>query len=164
MKWYVLQVTTGEELSVSDRLRDLGISVMVPQEHRTIRCGGSWHSKDFVLFRGYVFVELTYTAEIYHVIKHMPAVIRFLGIPPEPLLKQEVEWITLLYQSGLPQMPTKMIELPNGKLQPVEGILCSFGGEVLRVSRHRRQAEVQVTFAGHPHKLILSIEILNGTV
>ena len=85
MNWYVLQVMTGEELTVADKLRDHGIAVMVPQERRTIRCGGSWHSKDFVLFRGYIFVELEYTAVIYHIIRHLPSVIRFLGQPPESL-------------------------------------------------------------------------------
>lgn len=164
LKWYVLQVMTGEELTVADKLRQHRIGVMVPQEQRAIRSAGSWHCKDFVLFRGYVFVKLEYTAEIYHIIKHIPAVIRFLGQPPEPLSSRELEWVQLLDQSGNPLKPTKMIELPNGKLQPVDGILCSFDSEVLRVSRHQRQAEVQVTIAGQPKKLKLSIEILNGGV
>lgn len=164
MNWYVLQVMTGEELTVADKLRDHGIAVMVPQERRTIRCGGSWHSKDFVLFRGYIFVELEYTAEIYHIIRHLPSVIRFLGQPPEPLWPPEVAWLRLLDHAGDPLCPTKMIALPNGKLQPVEGILCDFESEVLRINRHRRQAEVQITFAGHPHRLKLSINILNRDV
>ena len=155
---------TGEELTVAGKLRDHGISAMVPQERRTIRCGGSWHSKDFVLFRGYIFVQLDYTAEIYHIIRHVPSVIRFLGQPPEPLWPQEVAWLQLLHQAGNPLCPTKMIALPNGKLQPVEGIICNFDTDVLRINRHRRQAEAQVTFAGHPHRLKLSIEILNGSV
>lgn len=164
MNWYVLQVMTGDELNVADKLRQHRIGVMVPQEQRAIRSAGSWHYKDFVLFRGYVFVKLEYTAEIYHIIRHLPSVIRFLGQPPEPLWPQEVAWLKLLDQAGDPLCPTKMITLPNGKLQPVEGILCDFESEVLRINRHRRQVEMQVTFAGHPHKLKLSIEILNSGV
>lgn len=164
MNWYVLQVMTGDELNVADKLRQHRIGVMVPQEQRAIRSAGSWHYKDFVLFRGYVFVKLEYTAEIYHIIRRLPSVIRFLGSPPEPLWPPEVAWLRLLDQAGDPLCPTKMIALPNGKLQPVEGILCDFESEVLRINRHRRQAEVQITFAGHPHKLKLSIEILNGSV
>lgn len=162
--WYVLQVMTGEELTVACKLRDQGVTVMTPQERRRIRCGGSWHSKDFVLFRGYVFVKLEYTAEIYHIIRRLPSVIRFLGSPPEPLWPPEVAWLRLLDHAGDPLCPTKMIALPNGKLQPVEGILCDFESEVLRINRHRRQAEVQITFAGHPHRLKLSINILNRDV
>lgn len=164
MNWYVLQVMTGDELNVADKLRQHRIGVMVPQEQRAIRSAGSWHYKDFVLFRGYVFVKLEYTAEIYHIIRHLPSVIRFLGQPPEPLWPQEVAWLKLLDQAGDPLCPTKMITLPNGKLQPVEGILCDFESEVLRINRHRRQAEVQITFAGRPHRLKLSIEILNSGV
>ena len=69
MNWYVLQVMTGDELNVADKLRQHRIGVMVPQEQRAIRSAGSWHYKDFVLFRGYVFVKLEYTAEIYHIIR-----------------------------------------------------------------------------------------------
>ena len=37
VRWYVLQVTTGQETGVRDALQTLGIRAAVPREERAIR-------------------------------------------------------------------------------------------------------------------------------
>ena len=39
VRWYVLQVTTGQETGVRDALQTLGIRAAVPREERAIRSG-----------------------------------------------------------------------------------------------------------------------------
>ena len=42
VRWYVLQVSTGQETGVRDALQGLGIRAAVPREERAIRNGGGW--------------------------------------------------------------------------------------------------------------------------
>lgn len=56
VRWYVLQVSTGQETGVRDALQGLGIRAAVPREERAIRNGGGWTTKVYTLLPGYVFL------------------------------------------------------------------------------------------------------------
>lgn len=77
--WYVLQVRTGCEESVRDKLNETGFHALVPAENKLIRSKGNWNKKKSILFSGYVFIELIYNAENYYRIVSMDNVIKFLG-------------------------------------------------------------------------------------
>ena len=66
VRWYVLQVSTGQETGVRDALQGLGIRAAVPREERAIRNGGGWTTKVYTLLPGYVFLALEYSAENYY--------------------------------------------------------------------------------------------------
>ena len=42
IRWYVLQVSTGQETAVREALEGLGVRAAVPREERLIRSGGGW--------------------------------------------------------------------------------------------------------------------------
>ena len=69
VRWYVLQVSTGQETGVRDALQGLGIRAAVPREERAIRNGGGWTTKVYTLLPGYVFLALEYSAENYYRVK-----------------------------------------------------------------------------------------------
>ena len=103
VRWYVLQVTTGQETGVRDALQTLGIRAAVPREERAIRSGGGWTTKVYTLLPGYVFLALEYSAENYYRVKAIPHVLRFLGsngLSPSYLTHLEVEWLRLLDNGG----------------------------------------------------------------
>ena len=72
VRWYVLQVSTGQETGVRDALQGLGIRAAVPREERAIRNGGGWTTKVYTLLPGYVFLALEYSAENYYRVRRSP--------------------------------------------------------------------------------------------
>ena len=66
--WYVIQVKTGEESGIARKLKNQAIRAEVPIENRPIRSGGAWTKKEYILFPGYVFLDMDFTARNYHCI------------------------------------------------------------------------------------------------
>lgn len=159
--WCVLQVKTGKELVVKDRLKEIGYIALVPRENRVQRKDGGWTTKEYVLFPSYVFIELAYTAENYYRIKEIPTVIRFLGggFYPDTLSYLEVEWIKLLANGGQPIAPTKVRLSADGEIFAVDGVLAAFKGRIKKVDRHKRKATFEITVCGEMRELALSIDI-----
>ena len=61
--WYVIQVKTGEESGIARRLKNQAIRAEVPIENRPIRSGGAWTKKEYILFPGYVFLDMDFTGK-----------------------------------------------------------------------------------------------------
>ena len=76
--WYVIQVMTGKEDDIAGKLKEQGIRALVPKENRLIRSGGSWSQREYILFAGYVFLNMNYNADNYYKVKGIPGVIQFL--------------------------------------------------------------------------------------
>ena len=72
MRWYVLQVSSGQEKAVRDALHEKRIPALVPSENRLVRKGGEWTQKEYILFPGYVFLRLDYTSETYYRVRSIP--------------------------------------------------------------------------------------------
>lgn len=163
--WCVLQVKTGEEVAVKDRLKEMGYIALVPRENRVQRKGGGWMTKEYVLFPSYVFTELNYTAENYYRICELPAVIRFLGggFHPDTLSYLEVEWIKLLANGGQPIEPTKVRLSEDNKVFATDGVLTAFKNRIKKVDKHKRKATFEITVCGELKELELSIDIEDTT-
>lgn len=158
--WYVLQVNTGQERSVQGELQRQGILALVPREARQIRRGGSWTSKEYTLFPGYVFLNLEYTAENYYRVKGIPSVIRFLGpsgLAPSRLTYLEAEWIKVLSAGGAPLEPTRVREQADGSWKIVSGVLANFASRNIRYDKRSRRASVELTVCGEPKTIRLSV-------
>lgn len=161
VKWYVLQVSTGQETAVREALRSLGIRAAVPREERAIRSGGGWTTKVYTLLPGYVFLALEYSAEIYYRVKAIPHVLRFLGpngLAPSYLTHLEVEWLRLLDNGGEALKPSKVEELPDGGIQIVAGVLRYFPISRVSFDKRARRAKVEISLCGQPKTLTLSTE------
>lgn len=159
---YVIQVLTGKENDIAGKLKELGIKAYVPKENRIIRSGGSWTKKEYVLFGGYVFLNIHYDAETYYKVRNIPAVIRFLGDSSNPsrLSYLETEWIRLLTgEDNAPIEPTKVRFLENGEVEIVDGVLEKF--KISKVDKRNRKAVFEITICGEKKEVQLSVEIID---
>ena len=78
MLWYVVQVRTGEERDIAAKLTDMGFQTLAPVENRPVRSGGAWGTKEYVLFPGYVFLQMDYNAGNYYRLKAVPGIVKLL--------------------------------------------------------------------------------------
>ncbi len=162
--WYVIQVKTGEEKAGARKLQDQQIRALVPAENRPIRNGGSWTKREYILFPGYVFLDMDYTAWNYYRIREVPSVIRFLGDKKSPsrLSYLEAEWIRLLGGNGKPLEPTRVKEDPEGNLVIAGGILKQLESRIIKWDKRNRKAVFGITICGEEKTAQLGIEMEEG--
>lgn len=158
---YVIQVSPGREKELAGRLEGQGVRALVPRENRLVRSGGSWKQKEYILFGGYVFLDMAYNAENYYKVKKLPGVIRFLGGgSPSRLSYLEAEWIRLLAgKDNTPVEPTLVRIGEGGRLETVDGILQKFENRVTKVDRRSRRATFEITVCGEKKEVQLSIRL-----
>lgn len=162
--WYVIQVKTGDELAIKNKLDAMNILAFVPRENRPIRSGGTWNNKEYILFPSYVFININFNAENYYKIKNIPSVIRFLGesSSPSTLSYLEAEWIKILSGiNGQPIEPTKVKEV-DGNIEVVGGVLQHFANKAIKYNKHNRKATFEITVCNEIKTVQLGIEILDS--
>ncbi|MBQ5320321.1 MAG: hypothetical protein J6K17_14620 [Oscillospiraceae bacterium] len=154
---YVLQVQTNKELDVSAALIRAGIQADVPRERILIRKGGLWSKMLKLLFPGYVFVTVDYNAEVYHIIKSVSGVIRFLGAPT-PLPEHEADMIRWLSNGGEIIEQSLIRTDSEGNVIGYEGFLEGNEDKIKRLNLRQKKASVEVKFGGKTHRANLGID------
>ncbi len=165
--WYVVQVMTGREDGIAGKLREQGVRALVPKENRLIRSGGSWIQKEYILFTGYVFLDMVYNADSYYRVRNVPGVIRFLGDSrnPSALSHLEAEWIGLLTgKDNAPIEPTTVRVQEDGSLKAVKGILEKFESRVIKFDRRNRKAVFEITICNEKKEVQLSIMLEDDSI
>lgn len=162
--WYVLQVASGKETAVAKALTEQKVLACVPRENRLIRKSGSWGTKEYTIFPGYVFLNLEYTAKNYYMVKAIPNVLRFLGpdgLHPSTLTYLEAEWIKILAGGGEPLEPTTARQTPDGNIKLGTGVLQNFTSRIVKIDKHSRRATVELTVCGEKREVSLSFNLLS---
>ena len=139
--WYVIQVKTGEESGIARRLKNQAIRAEVPIENRPIRSGGAWTKKEYILFPGYVFLDMDFTARNYYL---------------------EAEWIRILSGNGEPLEPTLVREDGSGGITVISGVLKQLENRVLKWDKRSRKATFEITICGEARQVQLGIEVEGG--
>lgn len=156
MRWYVVQVRTGEENAIALKLKALGFLALAPLENRPIHTGGVWSSKEYVLFPGYVFLRMEYNAENYYRLKAVPGIVKLLS---GTLTYLETEWILLLAgRDGKPLEPTLVREAEGG-LEIEAGILQNFKSRLVRLDKRNRRAVIELSICGEKKEVQLGIRL-----
>lgn len=158
--WYVIQVMTGKEDDIAGKLKEQGIRALVPKENRLIRSGGSWTQREYILFTGYVFLDMSYNADNYYKVRGIPGVIQFLGDSrnPSKLSYLEAEWISLLTGAdNAPIEPTTVRVQEDGSFKVVKGVLEKFENRIVRYDRRSRKATFEITICNEKKEVQLSI-------
>lgn len=153
---YVLQVQTGKELTVRKLLEQQDIVAYVPRERIEIRKGGLWSKMIKLLFPGYVFVDIDYSAEMFHIINPISGVIRFLGLPT-PLPQREADMILWLANGGEIIEPSPLTV--DGDNITCEGFLTGHEDDIKRLNARQKKASVEVRFGGKVHRANIGVEI-----
>lgn len=157
MLWYVIHVKTGEEQNIAAMLRENGMRALVPVENRPIHTGGAWSRKEYVLFAGYVFLQMEYNAENYYMLKKIPGVIQLLA---GTLSYLEAEWIMLLAgRDGAPLEPT-LVREAAGSLVIEQGILEKFRSRIVKIEKRSRRATIELSICGEKKEVQLGIRLL----
>lgn len=156
---YVLQVVSGKEKEILNRLLDLGFKCLVPEGFRYRRTKGAWQGLSEIIFKGYVFVSMTWSAENYYKITSVDGVIRLLRADSTPLQLTflEEEWIVVLDSLGA--KPTT-VELIDDKCFIKDGVLSKFETSIVKVDKHKRCALIEIMVLGETHKIELGIDIV----
>lgn len=157
---YVIQVMTGKEDDIAGTLKEQGIRALIPKENRLIRSGGKWIQREYVLFTGYVFLDMKYDAENYYKVKNIPGVIKFLGDSRNPsrLSYLEAEWIMLLTgKDNEPIEPTEVKVQEDGSIKIVKGILEKFESKVIKYDKRNRKATFEIMICNEKKEVQLSI-------
>lgn len=158
--WYVIQVMTGKEDDIAGKLKEQGIRALVPKENRLIRSGGSWIQREYILFTGYVFLNMNYNAENYYKVKGIPGVIQFLGDSRNPsrLSYLEAEWIMLLTgDDNKPIEPTVVKLQKDGSYKIVKGVLERLENRIIKYDKRSRKATFEITICNEKKEVQLSI-------
>ncbi len=159
MKWYVLHVLTGSEPEVKRRLMENGVTAVVLREMVVIRQGGKWVEQLRTVFPGYVFVYLMLTDEVYYLLKRIPGAIRLLpkGGAPMPLLKKDT---LMLLSSGIADvLPLSRVDFSGAEPRIISGPLKTWEDYIVKIDRHRRQAQLRVPVLGEGKDVTLYIEL-----
>ncbi len=160
---YVIQTKSGCELSVSNVLEKLGFNVKVPEKIMSIRQGGIWKSQKYLIFTGYVFLEIAgeIAPHIYYSIKNTDGVINFLGKGnPSHITEAERQHINWLWNDGNPIEPSKVYKTVTGAIMVMSGTLKKYPGEYVDFDIRHRRAKVKISFGGVQKKVTLPIETI----
>lgn len=156
MRWYVVHVKTGEEQKIAEKLSSTGFRTLVPAENRPVRSGGSWGQKEYILFPGYLFLQMCYNAENYYRLKAVPGIIKLLN---GTLSYLEVEWILLLSgQDGRPLEPS-LVRTVDGSLEIEAGVLKNFQSRIIRLDKRSRRALIEISICGEKKEIQLGIRL-----
>lgn len=157
-KWYVLQVLTGSERDVQKELQRRGIAAIVPIENRVIRTKGKWKTKEYIIFPGYIFINMQYTWSQYYIMSGIRQIVRILGGGecPEPLSDDEAELIVA--NSELFREPS-VVRCSNGDFEVISGVLRELQDKIKRVDLRSRRATVHMNIAGTMTEFKLSFDV-----
>lgn len=158
---YVLQVISGKELEIKKRLEELGIKALVPEVFRYKHYKSTWNEEISIIFKGYVFVQMVYSAENYYKIMNVDDIIRFLKVGDEmaALSFMEEEWIKIL--SGKEVRVAQQISINDeGEAILLSDTLKKFETRISKIDKHKRAAEFNLEVLNEEHKIVLGIDIV----
>ena len=84
MSMYALQVMTGMEAEITQKLRGKGVDARCPQERRMIRRSGKWQEQLYTLFPSYIFVSTPDVYRVYYAVRDEDGVLCLLYTSPSP--------------------------------------------------------------------------------
>jgi transcriptional antiterminator NusG len=154
---YVIQCISGKEADVQSEIFSQGYTARVPAAVRIERCGGRWLDRLRVLMPGYVFVDSPMHDDLYHSVKGVDGVIRWLDPgQPVPLYEDELAFIRCITPNNLPLLPLDIETEPCLKVR--EGPLAGLEHKVVSIDRRLRRIALCIRVLGKEHTLTLSAQ------
>lgn len=158
MEMYVLQVKSGCEYSVAEKLKGLGYSALCPTWEKHIRQNGTWKIQEKLIFTQYIFIECELDDESYYTIKKIDGVIRFLGFgKSQPLSADEQAYIKILGNNGEPIKASMVYTTISGEKMIMSGILRKYADKIAFLDVRQRKAKVELTLHGKKHIITLPV-------
>jgi transcriptional antiterminator NusG len=164
--WYVIQVMTGEEDS-SCRLCQYHMNgqdyreLFIPKYARKKRYRGAWNVEQKVLFPGYVFVDTEAIEKVAKQLSAVPCMTKLLrhGDDIVPITREEQTYLAnLMDEQHIVQISTGLVI--GDEIWITEGALRNYRGQIKRIDRHRRTAELEVNLFGRKTPVQVGLEVI----
>lgn len=159
-RWYVVHAYSGYEKRVADSLKeqielhnmqDHFGEILVPTESVVEMRDGKKRNSERKFYPGYVLVEMAMDVESWHLVKHTPRVMGFIGgtaEKPAPLTTKEAEAILQRVKDGADKPTQKTIYEPGEVIRVVDGPFADFNGTVEKVNYEKNRLQVSVSIFG----------------
>ena len=158
--WFAVQVYSGFENYVKDALarmiKEKALEhqfgrILVPTEAVVEMRGGQKYKSERKFFPGYVLVEMEMNTELWHEVRAVPRVLKFIGGTanrPAPLSKKEADAILCRMEESLDKPKPKVIFEPGEVVRVTDGPFADFNGVVEEVNYEKSRLRVAVLIFG----------------
>lgn len=160
MQWYILQVYSGQELTVVkflkervavNKIEDMIGEIIVPTEEIVEMRSGKKRKSDRKFFPGYVLMQADMSDELWHIIRRTPKVLGFVGgraDRPSPISEKELNKILQRVQEGTEKPKFKVLFEAGEVVRVAEGPFADFNGVVEDVNYEKNRVRVAVSIFG----------------
>jgi transcriptional antiterminator NusG len=158
LKWYVLQVVSGQEKRVKKALEEnreskgmieLIQDILVPTENVAEVKGGQQKVSEKKLWPGYILVHMNLTDDSWMYVKNTNGVLDFLGgEKPAPLAQHEVDSILQELEEKKKGVVPKHNIVPGDKVKITDGVFVNCIGIVSEVFHDKGRLSVMVSIFG----------------
>ncbi|MFQ9153552.1 MAG: antiterminator LoaP [Blautia sp.] len=163
--WYVVQVCTGTEESIRTQCqKKLSQPVMkdcfIPYYEEKKRYKGEWHTRQRVLFPGYIFAVSDDIEALQEQLKTIIGLTRLLGTGGEitPLTDRERDFLLNLGgEDQIVRMSEGVIE--NETIRITSGPLKGKEAYIRKIDRHKRKAWLELPMFGRTQRVEAGLEI-----
>ncbi len=157
MKWYVVQVYSGYEqkvkASLAERVKQAGIEslfgdVLIPTE--TVQdVQGRRKPAARTFYPGYIFVQMSLSDEVWHVVRDTPKVTGFVGgRTPQPVPSPEIQSVVQQVEEGAAKPRPRVIFATGDHVRINAGAFANFTGTVEQVNPDKHKVRVLVSIFG----------------
>ena len=173
MKYYVLQVMTGEEkkyiglAKVNFKLDlptvDVKDSLLWPRRKLTIRKNGVERESLAPIFPGYLFFEAEeLTSEIHWILRRTAGFVRFLKSNQniEPIMGTDKELLLHFLHFGEIVEKSNVWFDENKKIRVLSGPMKGLEGRIIKVDRRKKRAKISLSLYEESFTIDFGFEIL----
>lgn len=170
MRWYVVQAYSGFEKRVQEalgeRIKLAGLEhqfgkIMVPTEEVVEMKAGQKRKSERKFFPGYVLVQMEMNDETWHLVRHVPRVMGFIGGTsdrPAPISEKEVDAIMQRVREGEEKPRPKTLFEVGEMVRVIEGPFTDFSGVIEEVNYEKSRVSVGVMIFGRTTPVELTFD------
>ncbi|MCI0382558.1 MAG: transcription termination/antitermination protein NusG [Chlamydiae bacterium] len=158
LKWYVIQVVSGQEKKVKKTLEEnretkgmVGVidEILVPTENVAEIKRGEQKISEKRLWPGYILIKMNLTDDAWGYVRYTNGVLGFLGgDKPTPLSDQEMKEILSELEEKKGGVVQKHKFAPGDRVKITDGVFVNFIGNVIEVFHEKGRLSVMVSIFG----------------
>ncbi len=156
-EWFILQTYSGHEfkvkLSIEQRVKALNIEaqifdILVPEENTIEIKNNKKYEKKRKLYPGYVFIKMVYSEELWHLIKLVPGMSKFMGRQSKPAPVVDDEMLKVLRQVGM-KVQKYQIDFEIGDaVKIITGPFRGYSGPVKEINLEKGKVRTMLMIFG----------------
>ncbi len=169
-RWYIVHAYSGKEKHVvtvlQEHIKDKHMEasfdeIIVPTEEVVELRAGQKRKSERKFFPGYVLVRMDMNDETWHLVRHIPYVLGFVGgtsDKPIPVSDEEIDAILQRVEEGAEQPKHKIVFEPGEIVRVIDGPFADFDGAVEEVNYEKNRLRVAVLIFGRSTPVELEFE------